>query len=214
MIRILICDDQAVVRDGLEAMLQATPNLTVVATARHGREAVELAAVLKPDVVLMDLKMPKMDGVKATRLIREQQPAVAVLVLTTYATDEWVMEAIQAGASGYLLKDTRREALVKAIEGTVAGKTFLDPEIAGTILNQATLDHNQTSIISPEKYDLSARECTILTLIAAGKSNPEIGEALHLSAGTIRNYISRIFEKLGVSDRTQAAVWAVRLGLV
>lgn len=212
MIRLLICDDQAVVREGLAAMLRTVPSLTVVGLAQNGREAVEMVATTQPDVVLMDLKMPRMNGVKATALIRQQFPAVQVLVLTTFATDEWVVDAIEAGASGYLLKDTSRADLVRAIEGTAQGGSYLDPQVAGTVLRQARAP--RTATLNSASFGLTEREQTILALIANGDNNGEIGRKLHLSAGTIRNQISRIFEKLNVTDRTQAAVIAVRLGLV
>ena len=212
MIRLLICDDQAVVREGLAAMLRTVPSLTVVGLAQNGREAVEMVATTQPDVVLMDLKMPRMNGVKATDLIRQQFPAVQVLVLTTFATDEWVVDAIEAGASGYLLKDTSRADLVRAIEGTAQGGSYLDPQVAGTVLRQAR--EPRTATLNSASFGLTEREQTILALIANGDNNSEIGRKLHLSAGTIRNQISRIFEKLNVTDRTQAAVIAVRLGLV
>ncbi|MGB1251086.1 MAG: response regulator [Candidatus Promineifilaceae bacterium] len=212
MIRLLICDDQAVVREGLAAMLRTVPTLNVVGLAQNGREAVEMVATVQPDVVLMDLKMPRLNGVKATKLIRQQYPAVAVLVLTTFATDEWVLDAIEAGAAGYLLKDTSRAALVAAIEGTASGHTYLDPQVAGTVMRQALRPKLETLAVA--EFDLTKREQQILALIATGDSNREIGRKLHLSAGTIRNYISRIFDKIGVSDRTQAAVIATRLGLV
>ena len=212
MIRLLICDDQAVVREGLAAMLRTVPSLTVVGLAQNGREAVEMVATTQPDVVLMDLKMPRMNGVKATDLIRQQFPAVQVLVLTTFATDEWVVDAIEAGASGYLLKDTSRADLVRAIEGTAQGGSYLDPQVAGTVLRQARAP--RTATLNSASFGLTDREQTILALIANGDNNGEIGRKLHLSAGTIRNQISRIFEKLNVTDRTQAAVIAVRLGLV
>lgn len=217
MIRVLICDDQAIVREGLDAMLQAVPTLKIVGLAKHGREALELVKTLQPNVVLMDLKMPRMDGVKATRLIREQYPAVAVLVLTTYATDDWLLDALRAGAAGYLLKDTGRDDLVRAIEGTARGETYLDPHVAGSILSKA-IDPAKDAPLSKKKksfdYDLTTQECKILTLIAQGKSNPEIGEQLYLSPGTVRNYVSRIFGKLHIGHRTQAAVIAVQMGLV
>lgn len=217
MIRVLICDDQAIVREGLEAMLQAVPTLKIVGLAKHGREALQMVPTLRPNVVLMDLKMPRMDGIKATRLIREQYPAVAILVLTTYASDDWLLDALRAGAAGYLLKDTGRDDLVRAIEGTARGETYLDPHVAGTVLAKAIRPANESSPSATQKhsdYGLTAQERKILTFIAQGKSNPQIGELLYLSPGTVRNYVSRIFGKLNVAHRTQAAVIAVHMGLV
>ena len=217
MIRVLICDDQAIVREGLEAMLQAVPTLKIVGLAKNGREALQMVEKLRVHVVLMDLKMPRMDGIKATRLIREQYPAVAVLVLTTYATDDWLLDALEAGAAGYLLKDTGRDDLVRAIEGTARGETYLDPHVAGTVLAKAIRPANESPPSATQThsdYGLTAQERKILTLIAQGKSNPEIGKLLYLSSGTVRNYVSRIFGKLHVAHRTQAAVIAVHMGLV
>ncbi|MEM7118087.1 MAG: response regulator transcription factor [Chloroflexota bacterium] len=213
MIKVIVCDDQAVVREGLAAILSTAEQIEVVGLAADGAEAVALVQKQPPDLVLMDLKMPRMNGVRATQAIREQFPAVAVLVLTTYATDEWVFDAIRAGASGYLLKDTYPDDLVQAIEDTVNGRSHLDPQIAGKLLTYV----NQEPSRQPPKelaIPLSAREQEILTLLVQGLTNPDIGQQLHLSAGTVRNYITEIFNKLGVSDRVQAAVTAVRLGLV
>lgn len=214
-ITLLICDDQAVVREGLAAILGTVPHLKVVGLASHGQEALELIASQQPQVVLMDLNMPVMNGVQATRRIREQFPEVAVLVLTTYATDEWLFDAIRAGATGYLLKDTRRGDLVRAIEGTAQGKAHLDPDVAGKVMNQAaqrtnTAEQPAGSMNLPE--NLTGREEEVLRLLAQGLSNPEIATQLALAPGTVRNYVSEIFAKLGVSDRTQAAVMAVKLG--
>src|SRR4030042_1113720 len=136
--KVIICDDQAIVRDGLEMLLKLEPDIEVVGIAEEGATAVEMVEKKAPDLVLMDLKMPIMNGVEATRQIRTNHPEVKVLVLTTYDDDEWVLDAIQAGASGYLLKDTTRDEVLKAIRGTVAGKTYLDPSVAGKVLRQAS----------------------------------------------------------------------------
>ena len=214
-ISLLICDDQAVVREGLEAILSTVPHIAVVGLASQGLEAIEMVEKYKPDVVLMDLNMPKMNGVQAIRHIREKFPSVAVLVLTTYATDDWLFDAIRVGAAGYLLKDTRREDLVRAIEDTANGKTHIDPDVAGRILAQVA-QMSSAEQQMPEAGDssipLTAREIEILRLLVQGRSNPEIGQELFLAPGTVRNYVSEIFVKLGVSDRTQAAVMAMKLG--
>ena len=214
-ISVLICDDQAVVREGLAAILSTVPHIKVVGLAGHGQEALDLIARQSPDVVLMDLNMPVMNGVQATRRIREQFPLIGVLVLTTYATDEWLFDAIRAGASGYLLKDTRRADLVRAIEGTAQGKTHLDPDVAGKVMAHVA----QASIASPTSVPplvepLTSREEEVLRLLAQGLSNPEIAEQLHLAPGTVRNYVSEVFAKLDVSDRAQAAIMAMKLGLL
>lgn len=212
MIRVLICDDQMVVREGLRAILSTVPGIQVVGEASDGAEALELVPETQPTVVLMDLKMPGLNGVQATRAIRDRYPDVQVLVLTTYDADEWVFDAIRSGASGYLLKDTPREGLVAAIKGTAAGKTYVDPAVAGKLLAYAAggTAPSQTSIAD----DLSPRELDVLRLLARGLSNADIAQQLYLSEGTVRNYVSAILSKLDVSDRTQAAVLALRHGLV
>jgi DNA-binding NarL/FixJ family response regulator len=209
--KVIICDDQAIVRDGLEMLLKLEPDFKVVGVAEDGAAAVEMAAKEKPDLVLMDLKMPIMNGVEATRQIRTRYPDIKVLVLTTYDDDEWVFDAIQAGASGYLLKDTPREEVVKAIRGTVTGKTYVDPSIAGKVLRQAS--SHQTQPASLITSQLTEREIEVLRLIAKGLNNKDISDRLFLSEGTIRNHVSAILAKLGVSDRTQAAVIAIQHGL-
>jgi two-component system, NarL family, response regulator LiaR len=213
MIRVLICDDQAIVCDGLEAILSTDGDLEVVGLANNGAQAVELALRTRPDLVLMDLKMPGMNGIQATQAIREQLPDTRVLVLTTYDADEWVFDAIRSGASGYMLKDTPRERLILAIKETVAGKTHVDPVVAGILFRhiaQESKGRTDSTLAAP----LSEREREVLQLIANGFSNAEIAQKLHLSEGTVRNYVSALFAKLGVSDRTQAAVLALRYGIV
>ncbi|MCL4560855.1 MAG: response regulator transcription factor [Chloroflexi bacterium] len=211
MIRVLICDDQAVVCEGLRAILSTTEDIEVVGVANDGAQAVEMTCQLHPDVILLDLKMPVMNGIQATRILRSQCPETRVLVLTTYDFDEWVFDAIRSGAAGYLLKDTPREMLVAAIRGTVDGKTFVDPAVAGKLFKQVsrgtTLPETDLTRI------LSEREVDVLRLLARGMSNPEIAQKLYLSEGTVRNYISTILTKLDVSDRTQAALLALRAGL-
>jgi NarL family two-component system response regulator LiaR len=211
VIRVLICDDQAIVCEGLQAILSTARGIEVVGVANDGARAVEMVAEARPDIVLMDLKMPVMNGVQATRLIRDRYPAVRVLVLTTYDADEWVFDAIRGGAAGYLLKDTPREKLIEAIKDTAAGKTPVDPTVAGKLFAQMTARGAlpDTSIAD----DLSEREREVLGLLARGLTNAEIAGRLYLSEGTVRNYVSAILAKLGVPDRTQAAVLALRHGL-
>lgn len=209
--KILLCDDQAVIRDGLEMLLNLEKDIQVVATAQDGAEALELAAQQAPDLVLMDLKMPGVNGIEATRQIRARFPSIKVLVLTTYDDDEWVFDAIRAGASGYLLKDTPREKIIEAVRGTVAGRSFVDPSVAGKLLNQVSSNQTQPASLLSEK--LTEREVGVLRLIAKGMNNRDIASQLHLSEGTVRNHVSAILEKLGVSDRTQAAVMAIQHGL-
>jgi NarL family two-component system response regulator LiaR len=209
--KVIICDDQAIVRDGLAMLLKLEPDIEVVGTAEDGAAAVEMVAKEKPDLVLMDLKMPIMNGVEATRQIRAKYPGVKILVLTTYDDDEWVFDAIQAGASGYLLKDTPRDEVIKAVRGTVSGKTYVDPSVAGKVLEQVSSHQTQPATLITSK--LTEREAEVLRLIAKGLSNKDISDQLFLSEGTVRNHVSAILTKLGVSDRTQAAVIAIQHGL-
>ena len=211
MIRVLICDDQVIVCEGLQAILSTARDIEVVGIANDGAQAVDVIPEMQPDIVLMDLKMPVMNGVQATRLIQERYPAVRVLVLTTYDADEWVFDAIRGGAAGYLLKDAPRERLLEAIRDTVEGKTHVDPAVAGKLFAQVAARGApaDTSIAQ----DLSEREREVLGLLARGLTNAEIAKRLYLSGGTVRNYVSSILAKLGVSDRTQAAVLALRYGL-
>lgn len=212
MIRVLIVDDQDVVREGLRAILGTVPEIEVTGAVGNGAEAVKSVEKDPPHVVLMDLNMPVMNGIQATRQISERFPAVRVLALTTYDADEWVFDAIRAGASGYLLKGTPRAELINAITGTAAGQTFVDPGVAGKLFTHVAgvnvaHDTTVTKAFSP-------RELEVLRLLAKGRSNTEIAAELFLSEGTVRNYVSAIFTKLGVTDRTQAAVIALRHGLV
>jgi DNA-binding NarL/FixJ family response regulator len=209
--KVIICDDQALIRDGLEMLLSLEKDIDVVGKAQDGAEALELVAQQHPNLVLMDLKMPGMNGIEATRQIRTHHPAVKVLVLTTYDDDEWVFDAIRAGAAGYLLKDTPREEVVKAVRGTVEGKSFVDPAVAGKLLGQVADQQTQPASLITDK--LTGRELDVLRLIARGLTNAHIAARLHLSEGTVRNHVSAIFAKLNVSDRTQAAVIAIQHGL-
>jgi DNA-binding NarL/FixJ family response regulator len=208
---VIICDDQAIIRDGLEMLLKLERDIEVVGLARDGAEAVELVAQHRPDLVLMDLKMPGMNGIEATRRIRTRYPEVSVLVLTTYDDDEWVFDAIRAGASGYLLKDTPREEVIKAVRGTVEGQSFVDPQVAGKLLGHVASQQTQPRSLLTDK--LTGREVDVLQLVARGLTNADIAARLHLSEGTVRNHVSAILAKLDVSDRTQAAVLAIRHGL-
>jgi DNA-binding NarL/FixJ family response regulator len=211
VIRVLICDDQWIVCEGLEAILESDHDLHVVGIAHDGAEAIEQVAALRPDVVLMDLRMPGVNGIQATRAITESY--VRVLVLTTYGADEWVFDAIRSGADGYLLKGTPRRVLLDAIKGTAAGQTHVDPAVAGRLFEQIT--QGRTSPPETTVLDtLSNREQEVLRLLARGLSNAEIASRLSLSQGTVRNYVSAILAKLNVSDRTQAALLALRYGLV
>jgi len=214
MIRVLICDDQTVVREGLAAILSTDPEIEVVGLAGDGREALALVAEAQPDVVLMDLQMPVMNGVQTTQRLHTHFPSVHVLVLTTYADDAWVLDAVRAGASGYLLKDTRRDELVAAVKGTAQGKSFVDPSVAGKLMQHVASTPAAPSPAANPLGDLTERELEVLELLVQGHSNPEIARRLYLASGTVRNYVSTILQKLGVPDRTQAAVVAIQRGLV
>lgn len=211
MIRIVICDDQEVVREGLRTILELVPDFDIVAVAADGAAAIEAVESKQVDLVLMDLRMPVMNGVQATTELRKTHPEVHVLVLTTYADEKWVLDAIRAGAAGYLLKDAPRSRLVDAIRGTIDGETHLDPSVAGGLLvklaQQPSPDETKLA------DDLTEREREVLALLGKGLNNAEIAERLFLSEGTVRNYVSGVLAKLGVHDRTQAAVLAVRHGL-
>lgn len=223
VVHVLIADDQAIVRQGLAVILGCEPDIAVAGFAVNGEEAVALAAELKPDVVLMDLKMPTLNGIHATRRIVQQLPGVKVLVLTTYDGDEWLFDALRAGACGYLLKDSDGDAIVAAIRGAVAGEVHLDPHVAGKVLAEfnrvaegrpaATPAQKAPTPLDPLYETLSERELAVLQELAQGKSNQEIAATLFLAEGTVKNYVSTIMAKLHANDRTQAAVLALKRGL-
>jgi len=209
--KVLICDDQALIRDSLEMLLRLEKDIEVVGLAQDGAEALELTAHYQPDLVLMDLKMPGMNGIAATRHICVHYPVIKVLVLTTYDDDEWVFDALRAGAAGYLLKDTPRADVLKAVRGTFAGKTFVDPAVAGKLVSQVASQQSQPATRITDK--LTGREVEVLRLLAQGLPNAAIATRLYLSEGTVRNHVSALLAKLEVSDRTQAAVIAIQHGL-
>ena len=212
MFKILICDDQEIVCEGLQTIINADPELNVVGIAHNGIEALDLIPKVHPDLALMDLKMPGMNGVLTTRKIIETYPDIYVLVLTTYDDDEWIFDAIRSGATGYLLKDTPPADLIKSIKGTLAGMSFIDPQVAGKLLSEYAENFGKSQ--PPSHYTFTDRERDILTLLSQGLSNTEISGKLFLAEGTVRNYTSVLLKKLGVADRTQAAILAIRYGLV
>jgi DNA-binding NarL/FixJ family response regulator len=220
-IRVLLVDDQQIVRQGLATILKYTPWIEVVGQASDGEEAVALARVLQPDVVLMDLKMPRLGGIPATRQICSELPDTHVIILTTYDADDMVFEGIKAGARGYLLKDADGETLVDALRGVVQGKSLIDPSVARKVLNEfkklAAEPPARPTKQPPEGLDLeplTPREEEVLHLLVEGLSNKEIGGRLHLTEGTVKNYVSTIIAKLQANDRTHAVVTALRYGLV
>jgi DNA-binding NarL/FixJ family response regulator len=214
-IRILIVDDQALFREGLHTLLSVQADLLVVGEARHGEEALRLAAVLNPDIILMDLHMPVLDGVAATRRLQSTHPAIKVLVLTTFDDDEDVFEGLRAGAVGYLLKDVPSEKLVEAIRGVARGESFLQPSIVNKIIAEfARLSPQRPSSSQPLHDALSERELEILRLLGHGASNKEIADRLVITVGTVKNHLTSILAKLGVRDRTQAALRAREMGII
>jgi len=212
-IRVLVVDDHEIVREGLQTLLSEEPDFELVGSAGDGASAVTLAHAKKPDVVLMDLLMPGVDGIEATRRILANDPGVRVLVLTTYADDQRVREAIRAGAIGYMLKDVLKADLLRALRDAAAGRPTLHPEVQHHLMREVA---GRTSAAQEQPLPhlrLTEREVGILRLLAEGRSNKEIAAALYLTEGTIKGYVSTIFDKLGVEDRTQAALYAVRHGL-
>jgi DNA-binding NarL/FixJ family response regulator len=214
-VRVLIADDQALFREGLRILLSVQPNLQVVGEARNGEEALHLAATLKPDVILMDLRMPLLNGIAATRSLKNTQPESKVIVLTTFDDDEDVFEGLRAGAVGYLLKDVPSEKLVEAIRAVACGESFLQPSIAGKVIAEFTRLSSHSSphaqaLVEP----LSERELEILRLLSQGASNKEIASHLIITVGTVKNHVTSILTKLGVRDRTQAALKAKELGII
>lgn len=205
LIRILIVDDHPVVREGLTGMLTAQPDFDVVGQAKEGGEAAALDAQLKPDVVLMDLRMPGVDGVGAIQMIREKRPAANILILTTYDSDADIVRAIEAGATGYLLKDTPREELFRAVRAAARGESVLAPAVAARLM---------TRMRAPAQDQLSAREIEVLQWVSKGASNKEIGKGLHISTATVKTHLIHIYSKLGVDDRTAAVTAALERGIL
>jgi len=208
-VRVLLADDHEVVREGLRAILaEAAGEVLVVGEAASGEQAVRLAAALRPDVVLMDLLMPGMDGIEATRQLREHRPHTGVIILTSFADDARVREAVRAGAIGYLMKDVRKAQLVDAIRAAARGLPTLHPEAQRRLMREVA----ESPAPSPFAA-LTPRELDVLRLLARGESNKRIAGTLNLSLGTVKGYVSAIFDKLGVDDRTQAALFAHKHGL-
>ncbi len=235
-VRVLIAEDQALVREGIRVLLSGKPDLQVVGEAKDGREALELCRELRPDLVLMDVRMPRMDGIEATRAIKDELPTVSVLMVTNHQDPDYLFEAIRAGAAGYVLKDATRQRLLVAVRRVLAGESPLNQELAMQLLLRLSNEmrrgparevrrHRPTDPSASVRrlrgpstesaaVPLSAKEVEVVRLLAQGKTNREVGLALMVSLSTVKTYVWRIMLKLGVADRTQAAVRAVELGLM
>ncbi|WP_018131658.1 response regulator [Effusibacillus pohliae] len=211
-IRILLVDDHAVVLKGLSFFLGTQPDFELVGEAGNGTEALEKVAELQPDVVLMDLVMPEMDGIEATAQIKRHHPSVKVLVLTSFSEQDQVLPALRAGASGYLLKDVQPDQLAEAIRGAYSGNVQLHPEITHKLMAEAALPPGKPAAADPLD-ELTQREREVLGLLAQGMSNKEIAAALHIAEKTVKTHVSSILGKLELADRTQAALYAVKRGI-
>lgn len=208
MIRVLVVDDHPLVRQGLRSFLSTIDDIDVVGEASDGSEAIALADELRPDVVMMDLAMPGVDGIEATRRITEANASIRIIALTSFATDDKVFPAIQSGAAGYLLKETDPSELAEAIRKVHRGEPILHPDVAARLMREVA-----AATPRAHRTDLTARELEVLRLIAAGRSNKEIARDLSVAEKTVKTHVSNVLSKLGVADRTQAAVYAVQNGL-
>ncbi|HEY8457388.1 MAG TPA: response regulator transcription factor [Actinopolymorphaceae bacterium] len=209
MIDVLVVDDHPVVREGLAAMLRVEPDINVVGEAGDGAEALAMATRLRPHVVLMDLRMPRLDGAGATARLAVEVPETKVLVLTTYDTDTDIMRAVEAGATGYLLKDTPRPQLVEAVRAAARGETILAPPVAAKLVDRMRVSSSGT----PAPV-LTKRQLEVLSLVAEGHTNAEIGRRLHIGESTVKTHLLEVFAKLGVDDRTHAVTVALKCGLL
>jgi DNA-binding NarL/FixJ family response regulator len=222
--RLLIADDHALVREGMRAMLASEQNLEVIGEAENGQEALELCRELRPDLILMDVRMPEMDGLAATREIKGKYPETRILILTTHESPEYLMDAIRAGAAGYILKDASKQGLLDAVWRVFRGQSPVDQELAMQAIQRLT-DESRRHVKTPSKSSgkrreetlvepLTDREIEVLRLLAVGKTNRQVAKELLLSLSTVKTHVQRLNIKLGVSDRTQAAVRAAELGLL
>ncbi|MBW9148969.1 response regulator transcription factor [Clostridium sp. CM028] len=214
-IRVLIADDQTLMRDGLKTILELEENIEVVALAKDGVEALELCSETKPQVVLMDIRMPNMDGVQCTKLIKEKFPNIVILILTTFDDEEFIVKALSNGASGYILKDIEGDGLIKSVKDAYKGAFILPSKIAivlaGKIVKQYSNDNQKNNENSEAKllnsFGLSEKETEIAKMLAQGFTNKQIASSLYISGGTVKNYVSNLYSKIGISDRTSAAIY-------
>jgi DNA-binding NarL/FixJ family response regulator len=211
--RVLIADDHDLVREGLRAVLAGEEDLQVVGEARDGHEALQMCRSLEPDLVLMDVRMPKSDGLQATRAIKEEMPKVSVVMVTMHENPDYLLEAIRAGAAGYILKDAEGERLVGAVRRTLNGESPLDEYLAMRLLRSLARDEERPSRPAPPSPELTPQEVEVLRLLALGQTNRQIAQNLLSSVSTVKSHVRSTISKLGVSDRTQAAVRAIQLGL-
>ena len=211
MIRVLLADDHALFRQGLKSLLEAEGDIRVIGEAKDGREALRAALETNPDVILMDIQMPGLDGAEATKEILKEKPDAKVVMLTMYRQDAYVFEAVKAGARGYLLKDVSADELIDAVRRVAAGEVLLDAELAEQIIQDFRA--KEAEIPKSRRADLTDREVQILRLLAQGATNQEIADELGISEKTVRNRLSEIFAKLHLNNRTQAALYAIREGL-
>ena len=205
-IRLIIADDEMLIRTGLKIMLEASGNVEVLALAENGRAAFEACTIHRPDVVLMDIRMPESNGIEGTKLIKEAFPEVKVLIVTTFQDTEYIVEAVQNGASGYLLKDSSPDAILDGIKVALSGKVVMDTVISEALLTNTSVEKEES--FDAEKWGLTSREVELIAQVAKGLSNKEIAQTLFLSEGTVKNNISTILSKLELRDRTQLVIFA------
>lgn len=213
-IGVLVVDDQRLIREGITSLLNLQEGVSVLGTATNGREAIEQARKLKPAVILMDVRMPEMDGIEATTVILRELPQCKILMLTTFDDEDYILQALQAGASGYLLKDIPAADLAQAVRLTHAGIYQLSPSVAGKLIGRLDAAAGQPPTPPPALRDLTEREMEVLKLLAKGATNREIAETLFVSEGTVKNHVSSILNRLGLRDRLQAALYAHEHGLI